>query len=166
MKAYIPKHLITLFVAAVAVAFAGPAAAHGDHHGARLTLTWTVDGTNNSFTVDTPMNPPLRFVKMNFMAKTGMPVREADDYVVEKLIPATTAPVNPLPPGVLSSGRGTSTSAGNSPSYEQLDDTKSLADQGIVAGDTLVIKEVPDDESSEFHHGHHFGWGMGHHQDD
>ena len=177
MKAYNPKHLVTLFVAAIAVAFAGSASARGDHdgfhhvawHGARATLTWTVDGASDIYSVDTPMDPPLRFVKMHFMGQTGMQVREADDFVVEKVVATTTTvpagPPIPLPPGAIPSGRdtaGTGTTTTQT-SYILLDETKSLASQGIVDGDTLRIREVPDDESAEMHHGHHFGWGEGHH---
>lgn len=177
MKSLNPKYLVTLFVAAIAVAFAGSAAARGDHdghhhvawHGDRMNLTWTVDGATDVYTVDTPMNPPLRFVKKMFMAKTGMGVHESDDFVVEKKVVTTTTaapgPSVPLPPGALPSGRDTGTTATTttSVSYVLLDDTKSLADQGIVEGDTLRIREVPEDESTETHHGHHHGWGRHHH---
>ncbi len=178
MRAYNLKHLVTSFVATVAVAFAGSAVAHGDHdgfhhvawHGDRATLTWTVDGTTDVYSVDTPMDPPLRFVKMHFMAQTGMQVREADDFVVEKVVTTTTTtavpagPPIPLPPGAIPSGRDTAgTTTTTQTSYVLLDQTKSLASQGIVDGDTLRIRDVPDDESTEMHHGHHFGWGEGHH---
>jgi len=174
MKTYNPKHLVTLFIAVFAVVSAGSAAAHGDRHGDRhvawhgdrMTLTWTVDGASDLYTVDTPMNPPLRFVKMHFMAQTGMQVREADDFVVEKVVTTTNVPAGPsipLPPGALPSARDTSTSTTPVTTYVLLDDSKSLADQGIVAGDTLRVREVPEDESTEHHHGHHRGWGEGHH---
>jgi hypothetical protein len=177
MKAYNPKHLVTLFITAVAVAFAGPAAARGDHdglhhaswHGARATLTWTVAGSTDTYSVDTPMNPPLRFVKMNFMAETGMKANRAEDFVVEKKVVTTTTgpavPPGPLPPGALPSARDTATSTTTTTvTYQLLDDSKSLADQGIADGDTLRIRQVPGGASTDSHDGRHFGWGEGHHR--
>lgn len=176
MKTLNPKHLVTLLIAAAAVVFAGPAAAHGDHdghhhvawHGDRMNLTWTVDGTTDMYTVDTPMDPPLRFVKKMFLAKTGMRAHESDDFVVEKKVVTTTTvsagPSVPLPPGALPSGRDTATTTTTtSVSYVLLDDAKNLASQGVVEGDTLRIRAVPEDESTESHHGHHH-WGHHHHR--
>ena len=156
-----------LFIFIFSIAFAGLAAAHGDHdgdrHGDRIATTWLIEDAINTFQVDAPANPPLRYVKMHFMARTGLPVKFAEFYQVEKLTSTTTnAPTrdpNCLPPCIPVFTPVTVTS------YELLDDSMSLKELGVVDGDTLRVSLMPGVDLSavdvqdrdHHHHGRHHG---------
>lgn len=158
MKHLLEKSLSSLFVVVFSVVFAGLALAHGDRHdgqrGERIAMTWLIDGTSKTFEVNAPVNPPLKAVKMHFMAKARLPVKHAEHYVVEKVVVTNIPGRDPsLPPDVIQlPGAGTPVT-----SYVLLDESKSLKELGMVSGDTLRIREVADHDLSMPHHGrkHH-----------
>lgn len=167
MKRYITKHLATLFIVISTISFVGAAAAHGHRGGDSIAMTWLIDGSSQVYQVDAPVNPPLRFVKMHFMAKAGLPLREEDDYVVEKVVVTTNVPTRDpsiiLPPGAITSPPVIPVTT--TTTYVPLDEDKSLKDLGIVAGDTLRLRNVPDDETGEVGL-RNFGWyERDHHRD-
>lgn len=149
MKRCIPKHLIKFVVIAFAVVFAGSAAAHGNRLGERITLTWTVDGTSDMFEVRAPVNPPLRAIKRYFVAKAGLGMRNARDYVVEKVVVTTNIPARDpsivLPPGALPPMPPVTPVT----DYVLLDETMSLQELGIVDGDTLRLREVEGSDADD-----------------
>lgn len=156
-----------LFIFLFSIAFAGMSAAHGDHdgdrHGDRIATKWMIEDAINVYNVDAPANPPLSYVKKRFMARTGLPVRFADYYLVEKLTSTTTSvptrDPNCLPPCIPVFSPVTVTD------YEPLDDSMSLKELGVVDGDTLRVRQMPDVDLSavdphdrDFHgHGRHHG---------
>ena len=160
------KYLISTFIIVFSVSFAGLSAAHGDRdgdrHGDRIATKWLIEDAVNVFDVDAPANPPLRYVKMRFMAHTGLPVKHAKHYVVEQVITTSLPPRDPstLPPGV-----PPLPPAGPVTSYVMLDDSMSLKELGIVDGDTLRIREIADQDLSAHHHERNFHADNRHHRD-
>ena len=154
MKNSLALHISRLFVVIFSITFAGLSAAHGDHdgdrHGERIATTWLIADAVNTFQVDAPANVPLGHVKMHVMARTGLPVKHAEHYLVEKVTTTTTnVPTrdpNCIPPCLPVFAPVTTTD------YVLLDDSMSLKDQGIVDGDTLRIREMPDHDLSAPHH--------------
>lgn len=164
------KHFTSLFIVVFSFAFTGLAAAHGDHdgdrHGERIATTWLIADAINTFQVDAPVNPPLRYVKMRVMARTGLPVKHAEHYLVEKMVTTTGTgtytrdpsclPTDPCPPIL---------TPVTTSSYVLLDESMSLKELGIVAGDTLRIREMPDHDLSAPHHGDMLGLNDHHDHD-
>jgi hypothetical protein len=184
LKHNIAKLFSSLFIVIFSFAFTGLAAAHGDHdgdrhdgwhgnrHGDRIATTWMIADAINTFQVDAPVNPPLRYVKMRVMARTGLPVKYADLFVVE-LLTTTTTNLPTRDPSCLPTATTPCLpvfTPTTTTSFEMLDESLSLKDLGIVEGDTLRIRQVaePDPSSTPHHHGHEFhadagDHGKGHH---
>ena len=145
VKQNLAKHLTRLFIIIFTMTFAGLSAAHdGEMHGARIATTWLIGDAINTYEVNAPLNPPLRYVKMRFMAHTGLPVKHAEHYIVEKVVTSTTSTYTrdpSVPPTTVTTT-----------SYVLLDDSMSLKELGIVDGDTLRISEMPDHDLSAPHH--------------
>jgi len=161
MKHHFVRNLFKLFIVVFSVAFAGLSIAHGHHdgdrHGERIATTWLIADAINTYEVDAPVNPPLRIVKMRFMAHTGLPVKHAEHYIVEKVVTSTstgtyTRDPSLSPPGTVIPPPPPATTV---TSYVLLDDSMSLNELGIVAGDTLRIREMDNHDLSAPHHGHH-----------
>ena len=157
MNQNLAKNLANLFVVIFTVAFTGLAAAHGDRdgdrHGERVATTWLIGDAINTYDVDAPVNPPLLYVKKRFMAQTGLPVKHATHYIVEKVVSTSTTGTtytrdpSLLPPGAVPPPPVVTTTT----SYMLLDDSMSLKELGIVAGDTLRIREMDNHDLSAPH---------------